>query len=353
MIKTKCLVSLLLVLYCHGTVADDTMGQPYSQGTEPEIDESLNTAGNRAPTSALEILPDGAFSVGAGTPRNEAPVVEDFYPARLSVALTKQHVTACQYWLKLENRLPFMIRNLALRFSTYLESDFYNRPIMFDSEIVSFSRIRPTDTQFRDIFYEHVNCDDLKFIRVEDTGRCALGGLTKFSAQEGDCAKYVEVEPSDMICIFMGDQAAEAAPDTEGEVQVVLEPKTERNPCGLITQQDVDDLLSALIRNYEAGDRKGFLELFSEQVETNDNTGISHVALQYGEVFRTTKQRSMRIDNVSWKPLMDGTASVSMNSRIKVNKGAGWSDEQRFAVTIRAYRRGGRLVIARMRHDKL
>jgi hypothetical protein len=195
-------------------MAEGMGSELYSQRIETEIDEEASNS--------------------------KAPMVEDYIPARLSVVRKKQHATACQYWLKLENRLPFMIRNLALRFSTYLKSNNYNRPVLFDSDVRSFSRLRPTDTQYRDIFYEDVECDDLSFIRVEDAGRCALGGLTKFSAQIGDCAKYVEVEPSDIICIFLDDQPVDVS-DTEVEGQVIMERETEQNPCWSATQRDVDD----------------------------------------------------------------------------------------------------------------
>lgn len=355
MLITKCLLVLLLLLpWCHRVVAQDVAPETNLREAEPETDESLDAVRGTASTQALEALPDGTLSIAEEAMMHQAPEVQDYYPALLTVVRRKQYATACQYWVKLDNRLPFMIRNLALRFSTFLKDDDYNRPVLFDSQIRNFSRLRPTDSQFRDIFYEHVDCDALNYIRVEDTGRCSIGGSTKFSAQSGDCAKFIEVESSDMICIYLEDEPAVASEtDVEGEGEAVLEDRAKRDPCGIVTQQDIDDLLSTLIRSYETGDIEAFVGLFSEQVEINDAIGRYHVASQYDEVFRTTEQRSMRIGNVSWKPLMGGMASVWMNTRIKVDKGGGWSDERHLTVALRVHRRKGRLVIARMMHERL
>ncbi|GEM_PF-674584 len=136
---------------------------------------------------------------------NEVPPV----PALLTVEKKKDYADACQFWVKLQNRLPFKVRNLALRFSAFIQEDPYKEPVFYDADTRSFSEVRPTEYQFRGIFYMDIKCDQIAFIRVEDTGRCSVGELTKFSAQSGDCAKYVDVAESDLVKIFKGQPKPE------------------------------------------------------------------------------------------------------------------------------------------------
>jgi len=146
-----------------------------------------------APGAAALPEPEGQPNrEGAGGPTRDrasapppASTPEEYkgIPALLSLERKVQLATACQYWVKLHNRLPFKIRNLALYFEAYIWEPGYDHPLLFDSTIKSFSDLRSTDSQYRDIFFQNSKCDRIAYIQVEDAGRRAIGALTKFSAQ--------------------------------------------------------------------------------------------------------------------------------------------------------------------------
>ncbi len=279
--------------------------------------------------------------------------LKSMVPAQLTVKRVKQYETACQYWLRLENRLPFKIRNMALRFSAYILGKGYERPILYDTSTKSFSELRPTDVQYRDIFFEYADCAKLDFIKVEDAGRCSVGNLTKFSSQSGDCARFVEVKENDHICIYM-DHGQE---DLEVEGQQVDGKSDARrspdNPCGLVSQGDVDDLLDKFKASYEAGDLTSFTGLFDEKATTNDGVGRKVIQDTYGELFRESKTRELKLGNRAWKPKRGGSAVIRFMMDVKIDRGGFWGpDEYQIEGLMDVYLRGERLSIASFLHQQ-
>ena len=147
-------------------------------------------------------------------------------PALLTVEKRREYADACQFWVRLQNRLPFKVRNLALRFSAFIQEDPYREPVFFDADTRSFSEVKPSEYQYREIFYMNLKCDEIAFIRVEDTGRCSVGELTKFSAQSGDCAKYVDVAASDLVKIFEGQPSPEEEKPAEEPLPDLEQPES-------------------------------------------------------------------------------------------------------------------------------
>jgi len=276
-----------------------------------------------------------------GMPQQGQLPTEDFIPALLTIERRRQYPTACQYWVKLENRLPFKIRNMALRFTTYLQNDSYDRPVIFDSEVRSFSELRPTDTQYRNIFYEQVDCADLNYIKVEDAGRCSMGALTKFSAQKGDCARFVEVQPSELICIFLDD----------GTFGNESGGGSERNPCSVVAQQDVDRLLTRLIQYYDERNTAKFSALFSPQVVSNESQGLEGLRRAFPSLFHPAEGSSLKLGNVSWKPRGGGAAGIWLSFRV-AGRAGGEPIHKTFRVAMRAHLHKGQLVISHFLHEK-
>jgi len=260
---------ILVILFVALFVSGAALAETDDQLPENWLDELLKeepAAEEDAAVETDEVVADE--SVGA---EEEEVLGADFVPALLTVEIRKQHPYACQYWLKLTNRLPFKIRSLALRFSAYIKSEDYDEPVLFETLTRSFSELRPTDEKFLDLFYMNIPCEGIDFIKVSDTGHCAAGELTKFTAQAGDCARYVEVEQSDMVTIFKvaGDDVEE--PGSGKREQMFT----------LVKQEDVDRLVARFIHGYEAGDIEKFVALFDANVQTDDGVGRKHIRQRF------------------------------------------------------------------------
>jgi len=349
--KRRLLLFLLPILWCC----------PPSLAVEPEIDPGLqqslegdagldveSTEGGGMTQPGVELLPDGTVEIDEEVlQRQREEIVDDFIPALLTLERRVQFSTACQYWVKLENRLPFKIRNMALRFTTYLKNDSYDRPVVFDSEVRSFSELRPTDSQYRNIFYEHVDCADLNFIKVEDAGRCSMGALTKFSAQSGECAKYVEVQPSDLICIYLDDGSY----DAEGG-EPMAGGRSKRNPCGIVSQYDVDQLLMKMIQAYDSGDLEGFAALFSSQVQSNEERGLESLKSAFPDLFQPVEGSRLKLGNVSWKSKSGGSAAIWLSFRLSGGGEQQQAAEKTFRVAMRASMNRGQLLITHFLHEE-
>lgn len=320
----RLLTASLLLVFSWSTASAET-GADASTDFGPQALEAENPSGGLPALPGLdEIMPDlgeeeieSAVSEEAATstPTPAATVaidsaalnLDEVVPALLTVERQKQHATACQYWLKMENRLPFKIRNLALRFSAYVKDENYDEPVLFDTEIRSFSELRPSDSQFRDIFYEYADCGKLAFIRVQDAGRCSAGTLNKFSSQSGDCIRFVEVKPSSIVCIYIDDGSGAA----------------NNAPCGEVVEADIDAFLSRFTAAYEAGDMDAFLALFDPNVETAGGLGSDLVKEKYAGVFSSDRERTLNISNRQWTSLGGGAAEVRFDAANTLHKTSG------------------------------
>lgn len=104
-------------------------------------------------------------------------------------------VNGCRYGLTLTNNLPFEITDLGLRFTARREGG-----VVLNGVTRSFFRISPTQQQFHEITFE-IDCDRIDYIEVSDPGRCIMGGLTRQSAQPGQCLEFVEIPQSPFVTL--------------------------------------------------------------------------------------------------------------------------------------------------------
>lgn len=97
---------------------------------------------------------------------------------------------------------------------------------------------------------------------------------------------------------------------------------------------ELKDLTTQLVTAYETGDIEQFISLFSENAKTNDRSNLTGIKQDYVELFKTTSDRQMLIQNLRWSSesnsvkgignlevtlLSDnGSAVYSMNGKIQI-----------------------------------
>jgi hypothetical protein len=130
----------------------------------------------------------------AQTERIEAVRGTGRQAAVLSLHKRTAFPNACTYGITLTNNLPYDITNIAFRFSAYVDGG-----VLFTHVTRNFYRINPTNHQYREITFTQVRCEQIEFIEVSDPGRCAMGKLTKFSSNPGDCIRHVDIAPTSLV----------------------------------------------------------------------------------------------------------------------------------------------------------
>jgi hypothetical protein len=66
------------------------------------------------------------------------------------------------------------------------------------------------------------------------------------------------------------------------------------------TAAELQDITTQLVTSYETGDLKHFVSLFSKEIKTNDRIDLAGVTKDYSELFSTTSDRQMFIQNLKW-----------------------------------------------------
>jgi hypothetical protein len=103
---------------------------------------------------------------------------------------------ACKFGMTLTNNLPYKITNISFRFASYIQGGVFYRHVTRN-----FFELDPTNRQYREITFSGVPCDQIKYVEISDPGRCALGDLTRFSSQPGDCIRHVHIANSPYVRI--------------------------------------------------------------------------------------------------------------------------------------------------------
>lgn len=111
--------------------------------------------------------------------------------AVLSVHRRTAFEDACTYGVTLTNNLPFKITNIAFRFAAHLDGG-----VFYQHRHLNFFELDATNSQYRELTFPQIRCDQIAYIEVSDPGRCAMGKLTKFSSNPGDCIRYIDIAPS-------------------------------------------------------------------------------------------------------------------------------------------------------------
>jgi len=127
----------------------------------------------------------------AQTDRSEPVRTTGREAAVLSVHRRTAFEDACTYGVTLTNNLPFRITNIAFRFAAHLDAG-----VLYQDRHLNFFQLDPTNSQYRELTFTQIRCDQIAHIEVSDPGRCAMGKLTKFSSNPGDCIRYIDIAPS-------------------------------------------------------------------------------------------------------------------------------------------------------------
>ncbi len=106
----------------------------------------------------------------------------------------------CRLGLRLQNNLTAQVRSLVLRFTAYK-----GEGIPFETVSRGFSYIKPTASQYQEINFRGIGCDDISSVEVTAARNCHVGDLTKYSATEEHCLKLVHITASEMMPIGKGD----------------------------------------------------------------------------------------------------------------------------------------------------
>ena len=102
----------------------------------------------------------------------------------------------CRLGLRLKNDLAAQIRTLVLRFTAYKGDN-----IPFETVSRGFSYIKPTTSQYQEISFRGISCDEIGAVEVSAARNCHVGELTKYSASEERCLELIEISASDLLPI--------------------------------------------------------------------------------------------------------------------------------------------------------
>lgn len=102
----------------------------------------------------------------------------------------------CRLGLRLNNELPARIRTLVLRFTAYKGDQ-----IAFETVSRGYSFVKPTTSQYQEISFRGISCDEIRSIAVSAARNCHVGDLTKYSASAKRCLELVDVRPSELMAI--------------------------------------------------------------------------------------------------------------------------------------------------------
>jgi hypothetical protein len=116
--------------------------------------------------------------------------------AILTLEKTVELTQGCRLGLRLQNSLSAQIRTLVLRFTVYKENQ-----VPFETVSRGFSYIKPTTSQYQEIRFRGIGCNDIASVEVFAARNCHVGELTKYTASAAHCLKLVAVAPSDLLPI--------------------------------------------------------------------------------------------------------------------------------------------------------
>lgn len=116
--------------------------------------------------------------------------------ARLVLENKVDLANGCRLGLRLHNDLAAQVRTLVLRFTAYKGAG-----IPFETVSRGYSYIKPTATQYQEISFRGIACGEISAIEVAAARNCHVGELTKYSADEENCLKLVDVAASEVLPI--------------------------------------------------------------------------------------------------------------------------------------------------------
>jgi hypothetical protein len=117
----------------------------------------------------------------------------------LSLHMRKAYPNACMLGITVTNNLDERVMNISVRLGATIRGD-----VVYDAIARNFTNLRPTESQYREVTYTNIRCEEIDHITVTDPGRCAIGEVNRFTAAPGDCAKFIDVPSSPLMDMRKG-----------------------------------------------------------------------------------------------------------------------------------------------------
>jgi len=136
--------------------------------------------------------------IAADTKAASATDAAESIEPRISIEVTRKQERHgnCVFGLRLQNDTSFLIVSLVPQFTAHVAGD-----VKYENVFQGFQRIKPTRTQFQELTFSRIKCDEITRILVHGGDRCAMNDLTKYSTEKGECLKHVQVIPSPLVNI--------------------------------------------------------------------------------------------------------------------------------------------------------
>jgi hypothetical protein len=139
------------------------------------------------------LLNDDGTWQSLSTSSGEAPERQ----AVLTLERRQSLPTGCRFGLRLRNDLNTQIRSLVLRFTAYKEG-----PVAYETVTRGYSYIKPTNSQYQEIMFRGIPCDEILQVQVHGADNCHVGELTKYSDGADRCLSLVRVVDSELVRLF-------------------------------------------------------------------------------------------------------------------------------------------------------
>ena len=187
-----------LTFFCAYAVVVFLIGSPAHAETGADT-ERLTVDVIRTSEGVVVVKPDGGRVLLRNDHTWEVIEVEQDDPtmsAVISVANISGLRNACKVGLRLENNLGYNIKSLIPSFSAYT-----TKGVLYETVSKSFSSIKPTKKQYRQIQFIGITCEDIGHVRIHGAEHCSMGQMDKFNEAEGECLSHIHVKASDLIKI--------------------------------------------------------------------------------------------------------------------------------------------------------
>ena len=100
----------------------------------------------------------------------------------------------CRFGLRLVNNMPYEIHSLMPGLSVYRANG-----VMYDSAVSPFQAIKPGNSQYREVQFRGIACEEIVRIQVGGADKCVMGEYDRFSFAQGECLARIRVEESDLV----------------------------------------------------------------------------------------------------------------------------------------------------------
>jgi hypothetical protein len=161
--------------------------------------ETLSVEVTRTGEGVEVVIPDGRRVLLRNDHTWDYIEVEQGQPsesALLEVVNIQELRNACIVGLRMSNNLAFSIRSLVPSFTAFTTNG-----VRFETVSKAFSSINPTISQFQQIRFVGLRCQDIGHIQVHGADHCRVGQIDKFNDAEGECLSLIYVQASDLINI--------------------------------------------------------------------------------------------------------------------------------------------------------